>query len=721
MARNQATNDTIKQAMSDLEASNNIRRTPRTRPTARYSTLRVERSNVSPIKKNDTIKRKKTHTTNAGFAKNTKKISNKVKSGAQANVYYLKSAFNDQSSKRPVSTMSKRSKARTSQTRNRRSKTSSVVWNPKKRAIMLAVVMLLPLILVSLRLVNVQYLNSDRYSKLGIEQRTSTRTIQPERGTISDRNGNILAVSQPAWDIAVDPSLVKDDQKLINELTKLTVFDEEKLASDLKNKKSRFAYVKKGVDESTTKRVQAKTLPGITISKSSKREYPSGTTGANVVGFVGNDLKGLGGIEYMFNTKLSGNAGEEVIERDRQGREISQKNKLLKKEIPGQDISLTLDQGLQFEAERIVQEEVIDSGSKGGTAIVADIKTGEILSMVSIVGGPKKPVPAPSTDPNHAITDVYEPGSTNKVITIAGALESKIISPSTTFNVADNIVFDKQNFPDAETHAPEIWNAGDILRESSNVGTIMIASKLQRTRIDHYLRAFGYGKKTALNFPGEAPGILLDKNKWSDTSIATIPTGNGIAVTPIQMLSVYMTMANDGLKVDPQIVKSVVDQNGKLKPTKVSGQKQVISSQTANQLNLMLQGVVENGTGIKAAVPGYSVAGKTGTSRKAPYTSKKYIASFAGFAPASNPRIAIIVILDEPEGEIYGGTVAAPVFSRIMSSALRVVGVTPDRPTQGLSITNTINNLPNQNDVVPTTDSADAKSINNLSRSSSND
>ena len=201
----------------------------------------------------------------------------------------------------------------------------------------------------------------------------------------------------------------------------------------------------------------------------------------------------------------------------------------------------------------------------------------------------------------------------------------------------------------------------------------MIASKLQRTRIDSYLRAFGYGKKTALDFPGEAPGILLDKKNWSDTSIATIPTGNGIAVTPIQMLSVYMTIANGGLKLDPKLVKSVVDE------------KEAVVYQ--NEKN----------------VPGYSVAGKTGTARKAPYTANKHIASFAGFAPASNPRIAIIVILDEPEGQIYGGTVAAPVFSRLMSSALRVVGVTPDRPNQGLSITNTITTTPiNQSNTVST-------------------
>ena len=320
------------------------------------------------------------------------------------------------------------------------------------------------------------------------------------------------------------------------------------------------------------------------------------------------------------------------------------------------------------------------------------------------------------------MADVYEPGSTNKVITVGGALEEKIISPSTTFSVPDNIVFDKQNFPDAESHEPATWNAGDILRESSNVGTIMIASRLQKTRLDKYMRAFGYGSKTALNFPGEAPGILLNPKNWSDTSIATIPTGNGIAVTPMQMLNVYMTIANGGQKVDPRLVKSVLDENGDRQDTKVTGQTQVISNQTAGQLNTMLQGVVKNGTGTKANVPGYSVAGKTGTSRKPPYTNKKHMASFAGFAPASNPRLAVIVILDEPEGQIYGGTVAAPVFSRLMSAALRVVGVTPDQPTQGLSIANTIGNTTTPPSTAPvTTTTLPKKTSNNITTGIPND
>lgn len=701
MARNQATRDAINQTLQDLDDGHEINRIRRVRSNTRYNSVSVNsRNNITPIAKPTVKKVPPSH--------GAQRLRQRVRSAGASNVYYLRSAFNNDDDKksgqrtRPSTASSNR--ARTTQKRQAPRLSKAAAWNPKKRATLLAVLMLVPLIGVSIKLVDIQYLNSGRYSSLGLAQRTYTRNIVPERGTITDRNGNIMAISQPAWDIAVDPSLVKDDSELVSSLSKLTVFDTDKLTSALKNKKSRFAYVVQKVDEPTAKRIQAKVLPGIIVMKTSKREYPSGDTGANLIGFVGSDLNGLGGIEYMLNSKLSGVAGKEVIERDRQGREISSENRKVKTEVPGQDVSLTIDQGLQYESERIMQEEVVVSGSKGGTAIIADVKSGEILSMVSIVGGPAKPVTAPVTDRNHALADVYEPGSTNKVITVGGALEEKIISPSTTFSVPDNIVFDKQNFPDAETHAPATWTAGDILRESSNVGTIMIASKLQRTRLDKYMRAFGYGSKTALNYPGEASGILLNPKNWSDTSIATIPTGNGIAVTPMQMLSVYMTIANGGLKVDPRLVKSTMDENGVRKDTKETGQTQVISNQSASQLNTMLQGVVENGTGTKANVPGYSVAGKTGTSRKPPYTDKKHMASFAGFAPASNPRLAIIVILDEPEGQIYGGTVAAPVFSRLMSAALRVVGVTPDRPIQGLSITNTID-VPSP---TPTTKPADS-------------
>lgn len=720
MARNQATRDAINQTLQDLDDGHEINRIRRARTNTRYNSVSVNsRNNITPIAKTPVKK-------DSSPSQSAQRLRQRVKSAGASNVYYLRSAFNNEEEKpgqrtRPSAASSNR--ARTAQKRQAPKVSKAAVWNPKKRATLLAILMIVPLIGVSIKLVDIQYLNSSRYSSLGLAQRTYTRNVVPERGTITDRNGNILAISQPAWDIAVDPSLVKDDSALVSSLSKLTVFDDDKLENALKNKKSRFAYVAQKVDEPTAKRIQAKALPGIIVMKTSKREYPSGTTGANLIGFVGNDLNGLGGIEYLLNKKLSGVTGQEVIERDRQGREISTENRKVKTEVPGQDVALTIDQGLQFESERIMQEEVVASGSKGGTAIIADIKTGEILSMVSIVGGPSKPVTAPVSDVNHAVADVYEPGSTNKVITVGGALEEKIISPSTSFSVADNIVFDKQNFPDAEPHPTATWNAGDILRESSNVGTIMIASRLQKTRLDKYMRAFGYGSKTALNFPGEAPGILLNPKNWSDTSIATIPTGNGIAVTPMQMLSVYMTIANGGQKVDPRIVKSVLDENGDRIETKVTGQTQVISNQTAGQLNTMLQGVVKNGTGTKANVPGYSVAGKTGTSRKPPYTNDKHMASFAGFAPASNPRLAVIVILDEPEGQIYGGTVAAPVFSRLMSAALRVVGVTPDQPTQGLSITNSIGNT---SAATPTTKPVTAttlpkKTNNNLTTGVTND
>lgn len=718
MARNQATRNAINQTLQDLDEGHEINRIRRTRSNTRYNSVSVNsRNNITPIAKTSA---KREEATGQG----AHRLRQRVKSAGASNVYYLRSAFNSEeennSRKRPSHQTS--SRARASQKRPAPKAVKSASWNPKKRASLLALFMIIPLVGVSIKLVDIQYLNADRYSSLGLAQRTYTRTVVPERGTITDRNGNILAISQPAWDIAVDPSLVKDDSALISSLEKLTVFNSDKLEIALKNKKSRFAYVAQKVDEPTAKRIQAKTLPGIIVMKSSKREYPSGATGANLIGFVGSDLNGLGGIEYMLNSKLSGETGQEVIERDRQGREISTENRKVKKEVPGQDVMLTIDQGLQFESERIMQEEVLASGSIGGTAIIADIKTGEILSMVSITGGPDKPVTAPVTDVNHALADVYEPGSTNKVITVGGALEEKIISPSTTFSVPDNIVFDKQNFPDAESHEPATWNAGDILRESSNVGTIMIASRLQKTRLDKYMRAFGYGSKTALNFPGEAPGILLNPKNWSDTSIATIPTGNGIAVTPMQMLNVYMTIANGGQKVDPRLVKSVLDENGDRQDTKVTGQTQVISNQTAGQLNTMLQGVVKNGTGTKANVPGYSVAGKTGTSRKPPYTNKKHMASFAGFAPASNPRLAVIVILDEPEGQIYGGTVAAPVFSRLMSAALRVVGVTPDQPTQGLSIANTIGNTTTPPSTAPvTTTTLPKKTSNNITTGIPND
>jgi cell division protein FtsI (penicillin-binding protein 3) len=323
----------------------------------------------------------------------------------------------------------------------------------------------------------------------------------------------------------------------------------------------------------------------------------------------------------------------------------------------------------------VLSEEVGTAKAKGGTAILADVRTGDILAMASVEGAtPFTPAkPASSGTPNRPLTDVFEPGSTNKVVTIAAALEAGLVNPSTKLQVPNQIVVDGEKYADVHTHGGEL-SVADIVRLSSNVGTILIARQLGKARFDSALRSFGFGTSTGLNFPGEAPGILLPLADYNDTSLASMPVGSGIAVTAMQLLDVYLTIANGGVARAPRLVSATIDSEGNRHEAPLGASRRVVSPETAASIRTMLESVVADGTGTKAQIPGYRVAGKTGTARKPPYDKPpyKYVADFVGFAPADNPHLAAIVVLDEPQVNATGGEIAAPTFSRIMQYALAV-------------------------------------------------
>jgi cell division protein FtsI (penicillin-binding protein 3) len=309
-----------------------------------------------------------------------------------------------------------------------------------------------------------------------------------------------------------------------------------------------------------------------------------------------------------------------------------------------------------------------------GMAIVVDVQTGDVLAMATVDGATDSAPAqaAPATESNHPVADVYEPGSTNKVITMAGAIQEGLISPDSSFTVPDSITVGDAVYQDDEDHPTEQLTASDILAQSSNVGTIEIARSLGKDRLANYLRAFGFGQRTALNLPGEASGVTFDAAKYTDTSMGAVPIGYGISVTAMQMLDVYSTIANHGIARPPRLVAATIDADGTRHDQPLAPPRQVVSAAAAEAVNGMLQKVVADpvGTGTKAAIRGYAVAGKTGTARKAPYDSGEYNASFAGFAPADNPRLAAIVVMDSPQGSIYGADAAAPVFQQIMQFAL---------------------------------------------------
>jgi cell division protein FtsI (penicillin-binding protein 3) len=533
---------------------------------------------------------------------------------------------------------------------------------------------------ISARLVDVQALGRERYASLGLDQRLRTVELAAERGSIFDRNGNDLAVSVQQQSVYADPRVIEDPAGYAALLAPILGIDEIELTTTLAQHDRAFVYVARKVDDDTAARVDELGLAGINFVPESERFYPSNALAGPVLGFVGTDNNGLGGLESAYEDVLAGHPGEVLVERDPQGREIPNGERRVEESQRGSDLVLTIDQSLQYETERVLTEEVTDAGAKGGTAIVVDVQTGDILSMATVEGAtsdhPARP--APASERNRPVTDVYEPGSTNKVITVAGALEEGAVTPDRWFEVPGQLTVDDQVFEDVEPH-PTAMTVADIVRESSNVGTILIGRQLGRTSFDAYLRAFGFGETTAVGFPGESPGILLPLSQYNDTSMASMPVGSGIAVTALQMLDVYTTLANNGASRPPRLVAATIGPDGTRQDEPLAESRQVVSEETAAAMRVMLESVVAEGTGSRAAIEGYRVAGKTGTARKPPYENPpyKYVASFAGFAPAESPRLAAIVVLDEPRSSYYGGQVAAPVFSRIMQYALRVERVPP--------------------------------------------
>lgn len=543
---------------------------------------------------------------------------------------------------------------------------------------------------LSARLVELQGVSSAKYSRLGLDQRIHTVPLSAERGSVFDRNGQDLASSLTQKTVVADPAVIRNPAKTAAALAPVVGVPESQLLSGLSNRSSRFFYVARKVDPTVAAAAKKLKLPGIEFIPESKRFYPSGSLAAPVLGFTGTENTGLAGIESGFNALLTGKAGEMRFEEDPRGREIPAGSRQTKPSKRGADIVLTLDASLQYQAEQVLEQEVTAAQAKGGIAIVADVRTGDILAMANVdAGDATHPAhPADATEHNRALTDVYEPGSTNKLITISAALEEGKVGPSTPFTVPYSATIGGKQFTDDEYHPTETMSTTDILRQSSNMGTIQIARQLGKTKLDQYMRAFGLGRATGTLFPGEAPGILPEVSQYSDTSMATVPIGQGLAVTAMQTLDTFMTIANGGVTRPPRLVAATIDAAGKRHDVASAAGTRVVSAQTAAEMRDMLSQVVSGGTGSSAAVPGYPTAGKTGTARKPPYDKPpyKYVASFAGFAPKDSPSLAAIVVLDEPVTAIYGGTVAAPAFARIMQEALRAEHVAPTGTDAGRPI-----------------------------------
>ncbi|HYF46755.1 MAG TPA: penicillin-binding protein 2, partial [Acidimicrobiales bacterium] len=513
-----------------------------------------------------------------------------------------------------------------------------------RRLLALLVVAVLAFGVVAYRVASLQVVAPDQLVAFGQDQRQTVTVLAAPRGSILDRHGADLALSVPSATIEANPQLIVDPYGTARALAPVLGLDVMALTETLSGESS-FTYVQRQVPREVGEQIEALDLDGITVSEEPARANPSGELARSLLGRVGVDQEGLSGLEAQFEDVLAGEAGEVEVERDPQGNTIASGDNHYDPADQGDDLQLTIDRLVQFEAERLLAEQVAATGARGGIALVGRPATGELLAVANIdaydeeTGTLTEPVPA--TD-NRAVTAVFEPGSVNKIITLSAALEERIATPDSTYVVPDSMQVGDHVFSDSHPHETAEMTVRDILTQSSNIGTIQIAQQLGAESIDRYLRAFGFGERTALDFPAESPGILLPPEEWSSTSIGTIPIGQGLAVTPLQVLQTFNVIANGGRYVAPRLVQGTIGADGELDPVEGGEAHQVVSEETAEQMTEMMTGVVDDGTGEAAAVEGYPVAGKTGTARKpqanGTYQDEDgnyhYVATFGGFVPA---------------------------------------------------------------------------------------
>jgi cell division protein FtsI (penicillin-binding protein 3) len=523
----------------------------------------------------------------------------------------------------------------------------------------------------------IQVVEGSAYEAMASRQHRETIEIPAARGTIYDRTGEPLAIGEQATTVYADPPHVVAPMKAAVKAGQALGLDPDELYPRLRDRSKRFVFVDRKADPVKAKALQRLGVAGFGFYPEERRTYPQGRVASHLLGFAGMDNSGLDGLERSLDRSLAGKPGYEIVVRDPAGRAIDVVTS--RKERPGRNVVLTLDHQLQATAEQLLANAVTRWRARGATAIVMDPRTGAILAMAN---APTFDANAFTSAPaearrNRAVTDLYEPGSTFKIVTVAAALEDNVVTPETSFRLAPTIEVADRTIHEAHTRGTETMSVRQILANSSNIGTITIAQKLGGTELASWIDRFGFGEKTGSELPGESPGIVLPYDQWSGSTIGTVPIGQGIAVTPLQMVSAYAAIGNGGVIPPAHVVAKI----GGKKVAHGKGRR-VVSRHTADRMTAMFRDVVVEGTGTEAAIPGYTVAGKTGTANKAEHGRyvQKYVASFVGLVPARKPRLAILVMVDEPRGQIWGGVVAAPIFRDIARFALQYLEVPPDAP-----------------------------------------
>jgi cell division protein FtsI (penicillin-binding protein 3) len=525
-----------------------------------------------------------------------------------------------------------------------------------------------------------QGVRAESLSRLGQTQHRESVTLPASRGTIYDRAGVELGLGERATTVYANPKQILNPRAAALAVERTLGLDADRLYPTLADRTRGFVYVERQADPAQAAALQRLHLSGFGFYPEERRSYPQGSVGAQVLGYVGIDGDGLSGLELQFDKELAGHAGHETVVKDPSGRVIDVEQQ--RPERPGRDVFLTLDHTIQANAEEVLRETVHKWHAKSATAIVLDPRTGAVLAMAVQPGYDANRFPTAPRDlqRNRSVTDTYEPGSTFKLVTVAAALSERLVSPSTRFTLPYSLHVADRVIHDAEERGTVNYSVAQILAHSSNIGAIELAEMLGKTRLSSWITRFGFGRATGIDFPGESPGIVLPPDQWSGSTIGNVPIGQGIAVTPVQMAAAYAAIANKGMWSRPHLVDHVA---GGGRPSLY--RRRLVSPQVASELMLMLKDVVAEGTGTYAAMPGYQVAGKTGTAQKPDshggYATGRYVASFVGIVPASRPRLVVLVMVDEPQGAIWGGVVAAPAFQQIARFDLQYLEVTPDAPT----------------------------------------
>jgi cell division protein FtsI (penicillin-binding protein 3) len=535
---------------------------------------------------------------------------------------------------------------------------------------------------VLIRLFNLQVLQAAELTVKADRQHSKTVTLEGPRGTIYDRHGKVLAINVEVPSVFGVPALLDNPSGVARYLSPVLHVRAAEIERKLKQDRS-FVWLARKLDPDQGRRLEQMPLDGIGIVMEGRRFYPKGPLLSHVLGFAGMDGQGLEGLEHRYETYLHGEKRIVVLQRDALGRTVFPKD--LREQAPasGHSLTLTIDEVIQYVAEKELEATVNATHAKSGILVAMEPRTGAVLAIAVSPRFDPNAVAALSPDRwrNKALTDAYEPGSTLKVIVGAAALEEKVMTPGSLvfgengrMTVANTIIHD---------HEKSGWMTfAQVIQRSSNIGAAKVAMALGENRLYRYLQAFGFGERTDIDLPGEATGLLKHPRSWGRRSLASIAMGQEIGVTPLQLIAAVSAVANGGLLMKPYIVSEIRDAGGRLvKQGAPQVRRRVISAETAVTLSRILEGVVAQGTGTKAAIPGFRVAGKTGTAQKidprtGAYSSTQFVGSFVGYVPADDPRLAMIVVIDEPQTEAWGGAVAAPVFRRVAEQVLPYLGVT---------------------------------------------